>query len=68
MHDCMLRGFNKGENSFETLKRELSSVKDDIRMIEGMKVPEEAKSPILAELQKQISEIKEKMHDCIDSL
>ena len=68
MHDCMLKGFNKTETSFEMLMRELSSVKDDIRMIQCMEVSEEVKAPILAELEKQVNEVKEKMHDHIDSL
>ena len=66
MHDCMLKGFNK--TPFEKLMEELNSVKDDIRMIQNMEVSEEVKLPILEELQKQVNEVKEKMHNHIDSL
>ena len=68
MNSRMLEGFNKTQTDWEDLLGELDSVKDDIRMIQGMKVSEEMKLPILAELQKQANDVKEKMHDYIDSL
>lgn len=54
--------------TFEELRREFDSIKNDIHTIETMEVSEEAKIPILAELQAQINEVKGKMHDYIDSL
>ena len=54
--------------TFEELKRELDSIKNDMCTIKTMEVSEELKPPILKELQAQINEVKEKMHDYIDSL
>ena len=68
MNSRMLEGFNKTQTPWEDLLRELNSVKDDICMIKNMEVSEEAKLPILEELQKQANEVKEKMHNHIDSL
>lgn len=54
--------------TFANLKEELNSIKIDVHHIEIMEVSEESKIPILEELQKQINEVKEKMHDYIDAL
>ena len=54
--------------SLDDLMEELNSVKRDISTIKNMEVPEEAKTPILRELKRQVNEVKEKMHDYIDSL
>ena len=68
MNPRMLECFDKPKTSFESLMEELNSIKDDIRMIKNMQVSEEAKQPILAELEQQVNEVKEKLHDCIDTL
>lgn len=68
MNHRMLECFDKPKTSFENLMEELNSIKDDIRMIKKMQVPEEAKQPILAELKQQVNEVKEKLHDYIDTL
>ena len=68
MNSRMLEGFNKTTTSLDDLLVELNSVKDDISLIRHMQVSEEAKLPILEELQKQANEVKEKMHNHIDSL
>lgn len=53
---------------WDDLKEELDSIKRDIDTIKDMEVSEEVKKPILAELEKQVNEVKEKMHDYIDTL
>lgn len=50
------------------LHRELNLIKNDIRIITNMKISEEAKAPILAELDRQIDDVKERMHNYIDTL
>lgn len=60
-------GETKREN-FDDLKAEYDAIKYDIDRIEHMEVSEESKQPILEELQKQINEVKEKMHNYIDRL
>ena len=66
------RGFegldNRRKTTWDNLKQELDSIKSDMSHIKDMEVSEEAKAPILAELEKQIKEVKEKMHDYIDTL
>lgn len=54
--------------TFKDLKDELDSINKDVCTIQNMQTSEESKQPILAELQTQINEVKEKMHDYIDSL
>lgn len=68
MNSRMLEGFNKTTTSLDDLLVELNSVKDDISLIRHMSVSEEVKLPILEELQKQAYEVKEKMHNHIDTL
>lgn len=55
-------------NEFDRLKTEYDSIKGDVSKIEKMEVSNESKKPILEELQKQIDEVKEKMHNYIDTL
>ena len=50
------------------LMQELNSVERDINTIKAMEVSDEAKKPILAELEQQKNEVKERMHNCIDKL
>ena len=54
--------------NWDDLKCEFDSINRDVSTIKEMEVSEEAKAPILAELQRQINEVKEKMHVYIDSL
>lgn len=70
MHDGGLMA-HMGESkrvTFEELKKEFYSIKSDMHTIEDMAISSELKPPILAELQAQINEVKEKMHDYIDAL
>lgn len=69
MNSSMFRDLDDRKRvTWDDLKQELDSVRNDISAIKGMNVSEELKTPILAELEKQVNEIKEKMHDYIDSL
>lgn len=67
-------GCTAGEEVYESidtygkLKEELDSIKADIHTISTMEISEEAKSLPLEELQKQIKDVKERMHKCIDKL
>lgn len=54
--------------TWDDLKCEFDSICRDVSTIKEMEVSEEAKRPILAELKKQINELKEKMHNYIDAL
>lgn len=60
-------GETKREN-FNNLKKEYDAIKHDISRIKTMEVSEEAKQPILSELQMQIDDVKERMHNYIDQL
>lgn len=59
---------DRKRTTWDDLKQELESVKRDIEKIKGMEVSDEVKEPILAELKSQLNEVKEKMHDYIDTL
>lgn len=54
--------------TFEELKKEFDSIKDDIHTIENMAISSELKPPILEELGTQLEEVRGKMHDYIDVL
>lgn len=56
------------KESLGDLMQELNSIERDVDTIRGMKVSDEAKKPILAELERQKNEVKERMHNCIDRL
>lgn len=52
----------------EELIDEVDSIKRDIETIKEMKISDEAKVKPIEELEKQIAEIKERMHNAIDEL
>lgn len=68
MNDRMCSYYDKRKNDLKMLEEEYDSIKEDMNKIEIMEVSEESKKPILEELQKQINEVKEKMHNYIDTL
>lgn len=69
MHDGGFKCYDdRKRTTWDDLKKELDSVYNDIRLVNTMEVSDEAKAPMLAELKKQVNEIKEKMHDYIDTL
>lgn len=55
-------------DTYKSLKGEYDGIQDDIRTINSMNVSDEAKQIVLKELNEQINEVKERMHDCIDKL
>ena len=71
MHSRSLSGFHQAERDitdFDKLKKELDSIKRDVEKIKDMEVSEESKEPILKELEIQINEVKERMHNAIDAM
>lgn len=69
MNDRMCGCYNKPrKNEFELLKEEYDSIKTNMYKIKEMEVSDEAKKPIFEELEKQVNEVKEKMHNYIDTL
>lgn len=55
-------------DTYESLKAEYDGIKNDIQTINDMEISDEAKQIVLKELNEQINEIKERMHNCIDKL
>jgi len=71
MHSKCISGFHRAEKDatdFDKLKEELDSIKSDIQKIKNMEVTEESKEPILKELEIQVNEVKERMHNAIDAM
>lgn len=58
----------KDTTQLKDLLKEINAIKKDIRTIEQMKISDEAKAKPIEELEKQIAEIKERMHNAIDEL
>ena len=55
-------------DTYVSLKAEYDGIKNDIQTINDMKISDETKQIVLKELNEQINEIKERMHNCIDKL
>ena len=51
-----------------TLIEEIKAIKYDIMTIKNMEISDEAKAKPIEELEKQIAEVKERMHNAIDEL
>ena len=67
-HNCCIgTNFNK-KDTLKDLKKEYDYIKADVDTINQMQVSQEAKEPILKELQVQIDEVKERMHNFIDEM
>ena len=58
----------KKKDTWEELKREYDYIKSDMNRIKDMEISDEAKKLPLEELQKQIDDVKERMHNYIDTL
>lgn len=56
------------KDTYENLKEEYDYIKKDISTIKNLKISEEAKQLPLQELKKKADEIKERMHNFIDTL
>lgn len=69
MHNGVFMCYDELEKgTYESLKAEYDGIKNDIQTINDMKISDEAKQIVLKELNKQINEAKERMHNCIDKL
>ena len=55
-------------DTYESLRKEYDYIKSDIKAIENMEISEETKKLPLEELNKQLNDIKERMHNYIDTL
>lgn len=55
-------------DTYESLKKEYDGIQNDIYTINKMSISDEAKQIVLKELNEQINEVKERMHDYIDKL
>ena len=53
---------------YDKLLEEINAIKRDISTIKAMEISEEAKAKPIEELEKQIAEVKERMHNAIDEL
>lgn len=65
---CFSHHDEKKRETYETLKREYDDINKDIMSIHHMELSDETKQKAIAELKEKINEIKEKMHDYIDTL
>ena len=68
MHHGGLEALSKNKPSLEDLMGELNSIERDVVTIQCLKISDEAKKLPLEELQQQLNDVKEKMHECIDEL
>jgi hypothetical protein len=55
-------------DTYESLRKEYDCIKSDIKAIENIEISEDAKKLPLEELNKLLNDIKERMHNYIDTL
>lgn len=55
-------------NDFDRLMDELNSIKRDKQVIQDMKLSDEAKQKCFDDLDKQLADAKERMHNAIDEM
>lgn len=55
-------------NDFDRLMDELKSIKRDKRTIQDMELSDEAKQKCFEDLDKQLTDVKERMHNAIDEM
>ena len=65
---CHVHRDRKDVTEMDNLREELNCVRANIAGIGELNVSDEAKKPILEELEKQANDIKERMHNAIDAL
>ena len=58
----------RDKDNLNDLIKEINAIKIDIETIKYMKISDEAKEKPIEELEKQIAEVKERMHNAIDEL
>ena len=67
-HKCFDEFDSVRKPNWEDLMEDFKALKENVRIIQEMNVPEEMKVPILKELEIQISEVKQKMHNYVYAL
>ncbi|WP_288681593.1 hypothetical protein [uncultured Eubacterium sp.] len=55
-------------DDFDELMNELKSIKRDKKTIQDMELSEEAKQKCFKDLDKQLEDVKERMHNAIDEM
>ena len=58
----------RDKTQLDKLVEEINCIKNDIYTIKTMQISDEAKVKPIEELEKQIAEVKERMHNAIDEL
>ena len=58
----------RDKTQLEELIQEIEAIKSDIDTIKSIKISNETKAPAITELEKQIADVKERMHNAIDEL
>lgn len=58
----------KDANRFDNLIDELKSIKRDKKIIQNMELSDEAKQKCFDDLDKQLLDVKERMHNAIDEM
>ena len=71
MHSNSLSGFHQARRDateFDKLVDELKSIQKDKQTIADMELSEEAKQKCYEDLDKQMADVKERMHNAIDEM
>lgn len=68
MHHKACSYLERDKSDFDALKEEFDSIKADMQRIADMEISDEAKKLPLEELQKQINDVRERMHNYVDTL
>ena len=58
----------KDANSFDNLMNEFKSIKRDKKIIQDMELSDEAKQKCFEDLDKQLLDVKERIHNAIDEM
>lgn len=65
---CATKYTKTKQDTLNDLQKEYESIKRDMRIIKEMEISDEARKLPLKELQEQINDVKERMHDVIDMM
>ena len=71
MNDRCIAHFSdakRNANAFDKLVEELKSIKKDKETIDNMELSDEAKKLCFEDLDKQLADVKERMHNAIDEM
>lgn len=58
----------RDKNDFDRLMNELNSIKRDKQVIQNMELSDEAKQKCFEDLDKQLANVKERIHNAIDEM